>query len=223
MTTPSTKSCNAVARPGSSTAPLPRLKLVLRTESTRCGVSLTKDRLATRLAGVTDPDFTLRLAASEDAQFLAAMLVEAANWRPGQEVNREDILGDPEVAHYVAGWPRPDDFGVVAVDQHGQPIGAVWLRYFSADDPGYGFVSPDIPELGMAVVASWRGRGVGRALLRKAAQLASERGVARVSLSVERANPAAKLYTSEGYATVQSGSGSDTMIKTVAVAASQST
>lgn len=165
---------------------------------------------------MSDPDFTLRPAASEDAQFLTDMLLEAASWRPGQQISREDILGDPEVAHYVAGWPRPDDFGVVAVDQHGHPIGAVWLRYFSAEDPGYGFVSSDIPELGMAVVAFWRGRGVGRALLRKAAQLASERGVARVSLSVERANPAAKLYASEGYVTVESGSGSDTMIKTVA-------
>jgi GNAT superfamily N-acetyltransferase len=177
---------------------------------------LTRVLLATRLARVTDTDFTLRPATSEDAQFLTEMLLEAANWRPGHEINREDVLGEPEVAHYVAGWPRPDDFGVVAVDQHGQPIGAVWLRYFSADNPGYGFVSPDIPELGIAVVASWRGRGVGRALLRKAAQLASERGVARVSLSVERANPAAKLYASEGYVTVQSGSGSDTMIKTMA-------
>jgi hypothetical protein len=35
MTTPSTKSCNAVARPGSSTATSPRQKLVLRTEPTR--------------------------------------------------------------------------------------------------------------------------------------------------------------------------------------------
>ena len=48
----------------------------------------------------------------------------------------------------------------------GLPVGAAWLRFFPADDPGYGFVSADVPELSIGVAVLWRGRGIGRALLR---------------------------------------------------------
>lgn len=109
-------------------------------------------------------DFSLRPAGAEDADFLARMLVEAAFWREdGPRGSIGDVLGTPELAHYIAGWPRAGDVGVVA--QAAEPVGAAWLRFFSADDPGYGFVDTAIPELTMGVDRSWRGHGVGRVLL----------------------------------------------------------
>ncbi len=106
----------------------------------------------------------LRPARCADAAFLTEMLVEAAFWRPGGPRGRvEDVLGRPELAHYVAGWSRPGDLGVVA--EAGHPVGAAWLRYFLADDPGYGFVDAGTPEVALGVVPAWRGRGVGGALL----------------------------------------------------------
>ncbi|MGW7007721.1 GNAT family N-acetyltransferase [Streptomyces sp. NPDC054933] len=63
----------------------------------------------------------------------------------------------------------------------------------------------------------WRGKGVGRALLRDALRRAAEAGVERVSLSVERANPAGRLYAAEGFTTVESGTDSDTMVKRIAL------
>ncbi|MGW7072581.1 hypothetical protein ACWGII_29645 [Streptomyces sp. NPDC054855] len=50
------------------------------------------------------------------------------------------------------------------------------MRFFTEDEPAYGFVHADIPELAIGVVADWRGRGVGRALLRA---LADARPTAR--------------------------------------------
>jgi len=100
----------------------------------------------------------------------------------------------------------------VAVDQADQPVGAAWFRYLSAVDPGYGYVGDDVPELSLGVVEQWRGRGVGRALLRDALGAARDRGVRAVSLSVERANFAAQLYAAEGFRTVESLEDSDTMV-----------
>lgn len=160
-------------------------------------------------------DFTLRPADPHDADFLAELLVAAVNWEPGGARSARELLTDPAVARYVADWPRADEFGVVAVDGQGRPIGAAWLRLFSAEEPGYGFVAADVPELSIGVVAPWRGRGVGRALLREVARRAGERGVGRISLSVARANPARRLYLREGYVTVAQSEDSETMVRTL--------
>lgn len=96
-------------------------------------------------------------------------------------------------------------------------IGAAWLRFFPASDPGYGFVAPGIPELTIGVAGYWRGRGAGRALLRAIAGQARSAGIGQISLSVERKNFAQKLYLSEGYQVVGPGyAGSDTMVKALA-------
>ncbi len=144
--------------------------------------------------------------------FLTDMLIEAVLWRPGRHLDREQILSSPDLAHYVTGWPRGGERGVIA-EASGIPIGAAWLRLMPAHDPGYGFVAPDVPELSIAVVAAWRGHGVGRALLRALVAQARALGTARMSLSVERANRAAQaLYEDEGFRVISSSPNADTMV-----------
>ena len=157
-------------------------------------------------------DFSIRPATAADADFLGDMLVEAVNWLPQRNLPREQVMADPSLAHYVSGWMKQDDLGVVAVDPAGRPVGAAWLRYLTAADPGYGYVSDKVPEVTIGVVEPWRGRGVGRALLRSVLDSARERGVEGISLSVERANFAAGLYAAEGFHTVESFEDSDTMV-----------
>lgn len=156
---------------------------------------------------------TPREATRDDAGFLADMLVVAVDWSPESKKSRRRVVPAPDTAHYIAGWPRPDDLGVVA-EVDGERVGAAWLRFFTADDPGYGFVAADVPELTIGVVAAWRGRGVGRALLRAVEDRTRTAGVERISLSVERKNFAQRLYLAEGYRIVGEGSPeSDTMVK----------
>ncbi len=152
----------------------------------------------------------LRPVIAADGPFLAEMLVEAVNWHPCRQVPAARVLSDPESSHYIAGWPRPGDGGLVAIAD-GRPIGAGWWRFFSEADPGYGFVAVDVPELSIAVVAAWRGQGVGRALLRGVKQAAAPH-CRRISLSVERANDAWQLYRSEGFHVIAGGPDSDTMV-----------
>ena len=157
--------------------------------------------------------WSLRPAGPADAGFLADMLVEAVNWSPRWNQGRDSIFATPAIAHYLTGWPRDGDLGVVA-EACAQPVGAAWLRFLPADDPGYGFVAADVPELTIGVTPLWRGRGVGRALLRAIADRARETGIRQISLSVERKNFARQLYRAEGYRVVDSsGRDSDTMVK----------
>jgi ribosomal protein S18 acetylase RimI-like enzyme len=153
----------------------------------------------------------------EDGAFMADMLVEAVNWSSEwQKKSRSHVLSAPGTAHYIAGWPRDTDLGVIA-EANGERVGAAWLRFLPAADPGYGFVAPDVPELTIGVAVHWRGRGAGRALLRAIAAQACLAGIRQISLSVERKNFAQKLYRSEGYRIVDSGNqDSDTMVKDLA-------
>jgi len=159
----------------------------------------------------------LRRAGPGDGPFLTQMLVAAAFWRPEAPVSSVDeVMGLPELAHYVTGWPKPGDLGVIAQDE--QPIGAAWLRVFSQDDPGYGFIDAQTPELAMGVVPRWRGRGVGAELLGALindavdAGLASDAGLTGISLSVERDNYAVRLYERFGFQRVGEVGGSLTML-----------
>jgi GNAT superfamily N-acetyltransferase len=161
--------------------------------------------------------WVVRRATAEDGPFLADMLVEAANWAADwKKKSRRRVLSAPATAHYVAAWPRDSDLGVIA-EADGVPVGAAWIRFLPAAHPGYGFVAPDVPELTIGVAGNWRGRGVGRALLRALAGQARSAGIRQISLSVERKNFAQKLYLAEGYRVVDSSNvHSDTMVKDLA-------
>jgi hypothetical protein len=103
------------------------------------------------MTGAGSPDAVLRPARADDLPFLEDMLLASADWRDDGSVTRESMLATPELAHYVSGWPRAGDVGVVA-EVDGDPVGAAWARLFADDDRGYGFVSADVPEGGSDVM-----------------------------------------------------------------------
>lgn len=161
--------------------------------------------------------FQFRPATAGDAAFLDEMTVEAFNWSLDRApMTLDQIRTDPVNGKYVAPWPGPSEFGVIAESLAGDPVGAAWLRYFTASSPGYGYVADDVPELTIAVAADWRGMGLGRQLLDEIAAAARSAGLARIALNVESGNHAAKLYASAGYEHVEGGEeGSETMVKTL--------
>lgn len=108
-------------------------------------------------------------------------------------------LAKPGLAKLLADWGRAGDCGIVATTGEGEPCGAAWYRYWSDNNHSYGYVSSDVPELATAVESAHRGKGIGRALLKRLQQEAKHRGVGKLSLSVERDNPALALYETEGF------------------------
>lgn len=153
----------------------------------------------------------VRRADASDADFLADMLVAAAFWRPDEPSGSvTEVLSQAQLAHYVVGWPRPGDLGVIALAGQ-QSVGAAWVRLLPESDPGYGFVDAATPEMSMGVVRAWRGRGIGSRLLDALIASAREQGLASLSLSVEPDNHARILYERAGFRQVDEVSGSLTM------------
>ncbi|MFL5796843.1 MAG: GNAT family N-acetyltransferase [Actinomycetota bacterium] len=153
----------------------------------------------------------IRALRKDDAPFLREMSSFAARWRLGQESgDGEEVLEDDHVARYVEAWGRPGDLGMVA-EIDGRPVGAAWVRPLPPDRPGYGFIDERTPELSVAVVPDERGRGVGSGLVQAVLEAAQRAGYGAVSLSVERDNPALRLYERLGSEKVTRSGGSWTM------------
>lgn len=117
---------------------------------------------------------------------------------PGEPPPPRAIINSPELRRYYQYWGREGDLGFVIKDGE-EPIGAIWSRKFSAEEPGYGFVAEDIPEFGIAIVKGRRGQRIGQRLLLHFFDALRERGDERVSLSVHGDNHAAEWYRRLGF------------------------
>ena len=87
-------------------------------------------------------------------------------------------------------------------------VGAAWARLMR----GYGFAGDGVPELAVSVLPGHRGRGVGTALLSSLIERCSELGCPALSLSVQRSNPAARLYERLGFREVSGDDGEAVMV-----------
>jgi len=159
----------------------------------------------------------LRRTEERDVEFLKAMFLETICWRQDRPRRLlEEALSEPSLAKYVVGWGRPGDSGVLALSESDERIGAAWYRLFDENDHGYGFVSPEVPELGIATVPQFRGRGLGRSLMQGLIQLAKSEGRPALSLSVEEDNwRAVRLYQRLGFERVGRVENAWTMLLTV--------
>lgn len=155
----------------------------------------------------------LRFAKTSDLPFLRTMLSEAFNWRADPTFDHA-LLAAPEVRHYLDGWRRPSDFGVIA-EREGEPVGAAWVRQLTSLDPGYGYVDDVTPELTVAVSPGHRGYRIGTTLLEGLIKQAGSRNVPALSLSVEDGNAAKSLYERLGFVVVGREGNSDTMLITL--------
>jgi ribosomal protein S18 acetylase RimI-like enzyme len=146
----------------------------------------------------------IRRGGARDVPFLRDMLRHAFYWRTpvGEE--------EPPLTRYVRDWGRPGDRSLIAIDDFVQ-VGGAWYRLFTVDEPGFGFVDEQTPELAIAVVPSRRGRGFGHELLSALLDCARTDGFEAISLSVGKDNPAIGLYESYGFAQVREDDGAVVM------------
>ena len=133
-----------------------------------------------------------------DQPFLWEALYYAIHVLPGEAAPDRDIVNSPELACYVENWMQVDgDQGVVA-ESDGTPVGAAWLRCWTTERRGFGYVDSDTPELSVAVLPGFRDQGRGTRLLTQLMTNAAQR-FAGVSLSVSETNPACRLYQRLGF------------------------
>lgn len=142
----------------------------------------------------------IRKVTNGDLHFLKEMLFEAAYWRVSKDrPNLHDGLRRPDVYRIMQNWGMRDGDTAIIAENSETTLGAAWYRFWTKENHSFGFVNQATPELGIAVVLDFRGKGIGRSLIRELVQEALIQGVEHISLSVEKDNPAQYLYISEGF------------------------
>ena len=117
------------------------------------------------------------------------------------EVPRSVIYDDPKCRAAFEGFGAlSDDRAVVAVVD-GEVVGACWVR--TTDE--YGHINDQTPSFSISVYSPYRGRGIGGAMMRRLLGELREDGYALASLSVQKENPAIRLYERMGFRIVGDG------------------
>jgi len=136
---------------------------------------------------------------NEDAHQLKDFVYLAIHVNDHTERPDRSVLEVPQIMKYYEGWGRQGDFGLKAVNEDDDMIiGMIWIRLFESEDPSYGFISDEIPEITMSIRPEYRGQGVGTQLMTKLIENVKTQFNA-LSLSVSFDNPAKRLYEKFGF------------------------
>ena len=144
-------------------------------------------------------DVTIRKIQKREYPLLDHFLYEAIFVPEGVEPPPKTIITSPELQVYVEHFGKSkDDWGLVA-EVDGKIVGAVWVRIMN----DYGHIDDETPSLAISLYKKYRGFGIGTAMMKEILTLLKSHGYSRVSLSVQKANYAAKMYLKIGFEIVR--------------------
>ena len=144
-------------------------------------------------------DVTIRKIQKQEYPLLDHFLYEAIFIPESVNPPPKTIIASPELQVYVEHFGESkDDLGFVA-EVDGKIVGAVWVRIMN----DYGHIDDKTPSLAISLDKEYRGFGIGTDMMKEMLALLKSRGYSRVSLSVQKANYAVKLYRKVGFEIVR--------------------
>lgn len=140
-------------------------------------------------------DTIMREIRPEEHDLLREFLYQAIYLPDGVEPPPWSVVDLPELQVYVTDFgTRPGDHCMVA-EVEKKVVGAAWSRIME----DYGHIDNDTPSLAISLLPEYRGLGIGTRLLNALLLLLRENGYRQASLSVQKENPALRLYERAGF------------------------
>ena len=140
----------------------------------------------------------LRELRYNETELLKVFLYEAIFIPEGVDPPPREIIEQPELKLYYEGFGTGRADYCIVADDGGNVIGAVWTRIMN----DYGHVDDETPSLAISLYKTYRGQGIGTQLMEMILALLKEKGYERVSLAVQKANYAVRMYEKVGFKTV---------------------
>lgn len=139
-------------------------------------------------------NYKIRELKQNEMKLLETFLYEAIFIPEGVQAPSKDIVKHPDLQVYIADFGKKDDVCYIA-DVEGKVVGAVWTRIMN----DYGHVNDETPSLSISLFGEYRNLGIGTALMKQILLTLRERGYQQVSLSVQKANYAVRMYKKVGF------------------------
>lgn len=156
-------------------------------------------------------NYQIRELRKQEQNLLNDFLYEAIFIPEGVEPPERSIINKPELQVYVSDFGnKKDDLCFVAEVDKGV-IGAVWVR----DMNDYGHIEEGTPSLAISLYKEYRSYGIGMALMEKMLGELKIRGYEKVSLSVQKANYAVKMYKKLGFEIIDENEEEFIMVKSI--------
>lgn len=139
--------------------------------------------------------YRIRRMEKQESPLLCDFLYEAIYIPEGVEPPPKTVINCPELQEYIRDFGDAKHDRALVVESNGQVIGAVWVRIMQ----DYGHIDNETPSLAISLYPAYRGQGIGTALMKAMLKLLQQEGYAKVSLSVQKANTACRLYQKLGF------------------------
>lgn len=137
----------------------------------------------------------IRNIRTEEIPLLEDFLYEAIFIPEGVTAPPREIVENDDLQVYVRDFGMAPDDRCLVAECDGKVVGAVWTRIM--DD--YGHIDNQTPSLAISLYKEYRNRGIGTELLNNMLALLRQDGYRQVSLSVQKANYALRMYQRAGF------------------------
>ena len=143
----------------------------------------------------TDMDYTIREMKETEYSLLNEFLYEAIFIPEGLNPPPMSIIHEPELQVYVSGFGLQKHDRAFVAEVEGKIVGAVWVRIMN----DYGHIDNRTPSFAISLYKEYRGQGIGTEMMRKMLSTLKDCGYEQVSLAVQKANYAVKMYQKVGF------------------------
>lgn len=143
-------------------------------------------------------DYRIRQINESEYPLLNDFLYEAIFVPPVAAAPPRSIIELPELQVYVSDFGSGEADICFVAESEGKVIGAAWSRIM--DD--YGHIENGVPSLAISLYKQYRGQGIGTSLMREVLAELKQKGYTKVSLSVQKANSAVRLYRRLGFVAI---------------------
>ena len=154
-------------------------------------------------------NYTIREMNTTEYPLLNDFLYEAIFIPDGVEVPPKSIINSPELQVYVSDFGTQEHDHALLAEVNGKIVGAVWVRIMN----DYGHIDDTTPSFAISLYKEYRGQGIGTAMMKDMFTTLKNAGYKQASLSVQKANYAAKMYLKLGFEIVSENEEEYIMVK----------
>ena len=140
-------------------------------------------------------NYTIREMLTTEYPLLNDFLYEAIFIPDGVEPPPKSIISSPELQVYVSDFGTQEHDRALLAEVNGKVVGAVWVRIMN----DYGHIDDMTPSFAISLYKEYRGQGIGTDMMQEMLTTLKNAGYKQASLSVQKANYAAKMYLKLGF------------------------